>query len=158
MSESPSNGKSQPRLRSIYHSYHSASMYMNFRQTRTRVLYAAIELALILVIHALCLCHLCNLKPHKCHSWPYFATVTFDQVCISVFHCIGNVKLWCNCMYTWFECLIVCLYPHGCIPSTHALSSPAQNIYPLFRYTIFLGCTTICIGLCLLMQSSSHSV
>ena len=79
----------------------------------------AIELALILVIHALCLCHLCNLKPHKCHSWPYFATVTLDQVCI------GNVKLWCNCMYTWFEWLIVCLYPH-------ALIFPAQNIYPLF--------------------------
>ena len=132
--------------------------YMKFRRTHPRVLCVTIELALILVIHALCLCHLCNLKHHKCHSWPYFATVTFDQVCISVFHCIGNVKLRCNCMYAWFECLIVCLDPHGCIPVNTCTQLPCQSIYPLFRYTILLGCTTVCMGLCLLMQSSSHSV
>ena len=101
---------------------------------------------------------LTNLKHHKCHSWPYFATVTFDQVCISVFHCIGNVKLWCNCMYTWFECLIVCLDPHECISVNTCTQLPAQNIHPFFKYTILLECTTVCTGLCLLMQSSSHSV
>ena len=131
VSKSPSNGKSQPRLRSIYHSYHSASVYMKFRRICPRVLCTAIELALIVVTHALCLCHLCNLKPHKCHSWPYFATVTFDQVCISVFHCIGNVKLQC----TWFECLICMLIP-TCMQS----SPQTKTLYPLFRYA------GICLG------------
>ena len=133
MGESPSNGRSQPWLQSIYHSYHSTSVYLNFRRTRSLALCAAIELAFILVIHALCLCHLCNLKPHKCHSWPYFATVTFDQVCISVFHCIGNVKLWCNCTYTWFECLIVCLYPHGCIPLNTCTHLPSPKHVPFVQ-------------------------
>ena len=121
------------RIFTVYHSYHNASVYINFRRTRPWALCATIELALILVIHALCLCHLCNLKPHKCHSWPYFATVTFDQVCISVFHCIGNVKLWCNCMYTWFECLIVCLYPHGCIPVNTCTHLPSPKHIPFVQ-------------------------
>ena len=32
--ESPSKGESQPQLRSIYHSYHGAEVYMDFRRTR----------------------------------------------------------------------------------------------------------------------------
>ena len=123
VSESLSNGRSLPRLQSVYHSYHSASVYMRFRCIH-------IELALILVIHALCLCHLCYLKPHKCHSWPYFATVTFDQVCISVFHCIGNVKLWCKCVHmVWmFDCMLIPTWMH---PPQHMHSSPQPKTYTL---------------------------
>ena len=135
VSESPSNGKSQPRLRSIYHSCHNTSVHMKFRRTLSRALCAAIELALMA-----------------------FATVTFDQVFISVFHGIGNVKLWCNCMYTWFECLIVCLYSHGCIPINTCTQLPSPKHAPFVQVHILLECTTVYMGLCLFMQSSSHSV
>ena len=52
--ESPSKGKSQPQLRSIYHSYHGAEVYMDFRRTRSRCLGSRAS------------------KIHKCTSAPWY--------------------------------------------------------------------------------------